>query len=69
MRSIAPRTRECLCAIVASAGNHFQPIEGLKPLAATPTYAGHLLDRAYWRRQPPAMAVTLLLSNCSGLTD
>ena len=53
MRSIAPRTRECLCAIVASAGNHFQPIEGLKPLAATPTYAGHLLDRAYWRRQPP----------------
>ncbi len=66
MSEIAPRTRECLCAIVAFAGDHFQPDEGLKPLAVTPTYAGHLLDRAYWRRQPPAMAVRLLLSSNSG---
>ena len=40
MSAIAPRTRECLCAIVASAGNHFQPTEGLKPLAATPIVQG-----------------------------
>jgi hypothetical protein len=36
MTDYAPRTRECLAAVVSSAGKHFQVDEGLKPLSNSP---------------------------------
>jgi hypothetical protein len=35
MSDYAPRTRECLAAIVSSAGKHFQVDEGLKPFSSS----------------------------------